>query len=1267
MAAAGTDLPRGAGGGGGVGSGGGGGAVDYSISNSCTQGGFGGFGGGGGGSGGSVCYVQPARSVYGGGPGGVGGGDTGAGGNGLGGAIFNQLGSVYLYSVTFSGNSALGGAGGTNYFSFGEGGAVFNLDGVVWMTDVTTSSDRAVNGLGKGGQGSEVYVTSDPGGLTSASQTPTAILRLVGTSLPAGSAVVKQVSGTAIEYSDSAPVGQSGSQFTVTIPISRSGTVDSALVQTGGEANLDFTLAGNGTCVTAAAPFTAGQTCTVPINFTASAPGLRTGAVVLVDSSLNELGRAFLSATGQAPQIAFTPGTPLSIAGDWEDGVAATAVNSVGTLYVAEVYDGKIDLITKSANTYSAPSVLVSGLGMPISIAVDGAGDVFYADWLYSAVYELPFNGISYETVVSLGNDVGWSSPNSVAVDAQGDLFVTDLDLNEVVELPWTGTGFGPAIALPNYNFNWMANVAADPAGNVYVTDNGNNQVVEFPNMGTEFGNPVVTTINTPSLWGIATDAMGNVYLSDSSTGAIMSMLAQPGLGFSTPTTVATGLNTPLGMAVDQNGNIVVAPGGGAQLVKIDRFDPPTINFPTPTLVGATDTTDGAENVTVTNIGNMPLVFSTPIVSTNPRYSANFPVAPGATGLCAPGSLQPNSSCAVSAVFAPQQVGANQGTIVLIDNALNGVNAANSTQSILLTGTAIGRMNQTITFASIPSQVVGATINLTASASSGVAVAFKSTTPTVCTVSGATSTMIATGTCSIDVTQAGNAYYFAAPAVGTSFVVRAVQTITFPAITSSEYVGSKLTLSATSTSGLTVTFSSITPSVCSVSGVTATMLTNGTCTIQAAQSGNATYGAATPVRQSFVVIATLTISFPAITATEYAASTLALSATATSGLAVSFSSTTPTVCTVSGATASLLIGGKCTLQASQAGNGNYSAVTPVTQSFTVTKASQTITFSSIPIQPLGATINLTASASSGLPVAFKSTTAAVCTVSGSTATMIAIGTCSIDVTQAGNTAYNAAPAVGTSFVVRAAQTITFPTLPTPYTVGLKLTLSATSTSSLAVTYTSTTTSVCSLSGSTVTLLAGGSCSLVATQAGNATYAAATPVTHTFTISSKLSQTVTFASIPTQPLGATINLVASASSGLRATFKGTTLSICIISGSTATMIATGTCSIDFLQTGNATYLGAPAVGTSFVVRLAQTITFPTITGTEVAGTKLTLSASSTSGLGVAFTSTTPAVCTVSGTSASLLTAGTCSISAAQAGNATYAAAAPVAQSFTVIAN
>jgi hypothetical protein len=52
------------------------------------------------------------------------------------------------------------------------------------------------------------------------------------------------------------------------------------------------------------------------------------------------------------------------------------------------------------------------------------------------------------------------------------------------------------------------------------------------------------------------------------------------------------------------------------------------------------------------------------------------------------------------------------------------------------------------------------------------------------------------------------------------------------------------------------------------------------------------------------------------------------------------------------------------------------------------------------------------------------------------------------------------------------------------------------------------------------------------------------------------------------------------------------------------------------------------------------------------------------LAVSFASLTPAGCTVSGTSATLVSSGTCIIQASQPGNATYAAATPVPQSFSV---
>lgn len=80
------------------------------------------------------------------------------------------------------------------------------------------------------------------------------------------------------------------------------------------------------------------------------------------------------------------------------------------------------------------------------------------------------------------------------------------------------------------------------------------------------------------------------------------------------------------------------------------------------------------------------------------------------------------------------------------------------------------------------------------------------------------------------------------------------QSINFAAIPA-QTAGTSLTLGATATSGLTVTYTSSTPSVCTVSGNVASFVAAGPCTITAAQTGNGTYAAATPVTRSLSVAA----------------------------------------------------------------------------------------------------------------------------------------------------------------------------------------------------------------------------------------------------------------------------------------------------------------------------------------------------------------------------------------------------------------------------
>ena len=84
---------------------------------------------------------------------------------------------------------------------------------------------------------------------------------------------------------------------------------------------------------------------------------------------------------------------------------------------------------------------------------------------------------------------------------------------------------------------------------------------------------------------------------------------------------------------------------------------------------------------------------------------------------------------------------------------------------------SVGQTVQIITFDNPGTQTVGAPMTLSATANSGLAVSFTSTTPSVCTVSGMTAAFGTAGTCTIDASLASNNTYSAASQVAQSFTV----------------------------------------------------------------------------------------------------------------------------------------------------------------------------------------------------------------------------------------------------------------------------------------------------------------------------------------------------------------------------------------------------------------------------------------------------------------------------------------------------------------
>jgi hypothetical protein len=166
-----------------------------------------------------------------------------------------------------------------------------------------------------------------------------------------------------------------------------------------------------------------------------------------------------------------------------------------------------------------------------------------------------------------------------------------------------------------------------------------------------------------------------------------------------------------------------------------------------------------------------------------------------------------------------------------------------------------------------------------------------------------------------------------------------------------------------------------------------------------------------------------TITFGALSNRVINTAAFNLSATASSGLAVIFVSQTPTICTVTGTRATLLAVGTCTFRASQSGDSSYSAAANVDQSFSIAQQTQTITFAALPSRILSTvTFDLNAATSSGLLASYTSLTTSVCTVNGERLLTIALGTCTVRASQAGNSKVVAATSADQSFAVVAQST-----------------------------------------------------------------------------------------------------------------------------------------------------------------------------------------------------------------------------------------------------
>lgn len=588
----------------------------------------------------------------------------------------------------------------------------------------------------------------------------------------------------------------------------------------------------------------------------------------------------------------------------------------------------------------------------------------------------------------------------------------------------------------------------------------------------------------------------------------------------------------------------------------------------------------------------------------------------------------------------------------------------------------IGKYNQIVSFPVAPTLSVGGSLALSATANSGLVVTYGSLTPANCSVNGSTITGLSVGTgtlnaglCAIVAQQAGDASYNPASSV-TQYITIVAGTQTISAVDFSPATltaGGTTNVSATSNSATVVRFVTNTPSVCSVTGSVVTGITTGNCYVTASQLGNGNFSASNQFTQNIAIKTNQSVLFGLAPTLSVAANGIVL-ASATSALAVSFSSSTPNICTISGNAVTGVAAGACIIAADQAGDAVYNPAPQVTQNITV-KATQTVSFGVAPMLIVGGNGTILATTPSGAGVSLSSISTGVCTISGSIVTAIAAGQCVIYASGAGNASYNPAPPVYQYIIVGlASQTIGVISF-SPATLSISRTSIVSASGGMSgnqVVFSSTTPAICNVTGSTLTGVAAGICTIAANQAGNANYSAAGQASQSITVTT-MAQSIVFAASPASTTvgGSAAVSATGGASGLAVVFSSNTPAICVITGSTVTGVAAGVCTIAANQAGDANYsVAAQATQNITVVLAPQVITFGVVPPVMVGGTGIVSATGGASGNAVVFSSSTPTICTIIGSTVTGVAAGACTLAAVQSGNANYYPATQVMMSFSV---
>jgi hypothetical protein len=213
-------------------------------------------------------------------------------------------------------------------------------------------------------------------------------------------------------------------------------------------------------------------------------------------------------------------------------------------------------------------------------------------------------------------------------------------------------------------------------------------------------------------------------------------------------------------------------------------------------------------------------------------------------------------------------------------------------------------------------------------------------------------------------------------------------------------------------------------------------------------------------------------------------------------------------------------------------------------------------------------------------------------------------------------------------------------------------------SALSLVVSSSTPTVCSTDGSQLKLIATGNCTFKVFTDRTKDYILKES-TQNVTITAARSKPElvigTIANQTSKNLPKTIEIFRVYSpSGVYVLPKENTPTVCTARGFHVQIVGGGTCTLTYQSEATSTFLASDLYTVSFEVsRDPQTINFSPTTNMNLSSRSVVLSASASSGAGIFFSTSTPTICSISGSTLNPLRAGNCAVTATQGGTATFA--------------